>query len=123
MQYALLCYETRDDFAAREDPSQIRRLLGRLDGLRQGAQASRHLRFRRRVPAARHRHQRSGRKSDKRTVHDGPYADSKEQLGGFYVIDVPDLDAALAWAAQMPLLGGRHDGSAAASRRRGAASD
>ena len=29
---------------------------------------------------------------------DGPYAETKEQLGGFSIIDVPDLDAALAWA-------------------------
>lgn len=35
-------------------------------------------------------------------VLDGPYADSKEQLGGYYIIDVPDLDAALAWAARCP---------------------
>jgi len=35
-------------------------------------------------------------------VLDGPYADTKEQLGGFHVIDVPDLDAALAWAARSP---------------------
>jgi hypothetical protein len=33
---------------------------------------------------------------------DGPYADTKEQLGGYYMIDVPDLDAALAWAAKCP---------------------
>jgi hypothetical protein len=33
---------------------------------------------------------------------DGPYADTKEQLGGYYVIDVPDLDAALGWAAKCP---------------------
>ena len=38
----------------------------------------------------------------KSQVLDGPYVDSKEQLGGFYVIDVPDLDAALAWAARCP---------------------
>ena len=31
---------------------------------------------------------------------DGPYAEAKEQLGGFWVIQVPDLDAALAWAAK-----------------------
>jgi hypothetical protein len=43
-----------------------------------------------------------------RTVHgktqvlDGPYADSKEQLGGYFLIDVPDLDAALTWAARCP---------------------
>lgn len=37
-----------------------------------------------------------------RQVQDGPYADTKEQLGGYYVIDVPDLDAALAWAGKCP---------------------
>jgi hypothetical protein len=35
-------------------------------------------------------------------VADGPYAEAKEQLGGFHIIDVPDLDAALAWAARCP---------------------
>jgi hypothetical protein len=40
--------------------------------------------------------------NDKAQVLDGPYADSKEQLGGFHVIDVPDLDAAIAWAARSP---------------------
>ena len=39
---------------------------------------------------------------DKAQVLDGPYADSKEQLGGFHIIDVPDLDAAIAWAARSP---------------------
>jgi hypothetical protein len=38
----------------------------------------------------------------KTQVLDGPYAETKEQLGGFYMIDVPDLDAALSWAARCP---------------------
>lgn len=38
----------------------------------------------------------------KAQVLDGPYADSKEQVGGYYVIEAPDLDAALAWAARCP---------------------
>jgi hypothetical protein len=38
----------------------------------------------------------------KTKVLDGPYAETKEQLGGFYMIDVPDLDAALSWAARCP---------------------
>jgi hypothetical protein len=38
----------------------------------------------------------------KTQVLDGPYAESKEQLGGYYMIDVPDLDAALSWAARCP---------------------
>jgi hypothetical protein len=35
-------------------------------------------------------------------IQDGPFADTKEQLGGTFVIDVDDLDAALAWAKQAP---------------------
>jgi hypothetical protein len=38
----------------------------------------------------------------KRVVQDGPYAESKDILGGFFVIDVPDLDVALEWAARAP---------------------
>jgi hypothetical protein len=38
----------------------------------------------------------------KSQVLDGPYADTKEKIGGFFLIDVPDLDAALAWAARCP---------------------
>lgn len=45
----------------------------------------------------------SVRVTDGRThVFDGPYAETKEQLGGFHIIDVPDLDSALAWAARCP---------------------
>jgi hypothetical protein len=35
-------------------------------------------------------------------VQDGPFAETREQLGGYFVIDVPDLDAALAWAERCP---------------------
>jgi hypothetical protein len=38
----------------------------------------------------------------KTQVLDGPYAETKEQLGGYYLIDVPDLDAALSWAERCP---------------------
>jgi hypothetical protein len=38
----------------------------------------------------------------KRQVHDGPYAETKEFLAGFAIIDVPNLDAALEWAARHP---------------------
>jgi hypothetical protein len=41
----------------------------------------------------------------KRHVHDGPYAEMKEFLAGFGIIDVPDLDAALEWAARHPAAG------------------
>ena len=38
----------------------------------------------------------------KRRVQDGPYADTKEQLAGFLVLELPSLDAALDWAARCP---------------------
>ena len=38
----------------------------------------------------------------KTQVLDGPYVETKEQLAGYYLIDVPDLDAALSWAARCP---------------------
>lgn len=38
-------------------------------------------------------------------VQDGPFADTKEQLGGTFVIDVPDLDAAIEWGRQAPAIG------------------
>ncbi len=41
-------------------------------------------------------------------VTDGPFADTREQLGGYYIIDAPDLDAAIAWAARCP---GAHNGA------------
>jgi hypothetical protein len=38
----------------------------------------------------------------RRVVQDGPFADTKEQLGGYFIIEVPDLDTALDWAAKSP---------------------
>jgi hypothetical protein len=41
-------------------------------------------------------------RAGERLLTDGPFADTKEHLLGFYVIDVPDLDTALEWAAKVP---------------------
>lgn len=41
-----------------------------------------------------------------KTVHDGPFAETREQLGGFYVIDVADLTAATEWARKVPIIPG-----------------
>lgn len=38
----------------------------------------------------------------KTTTTDGPFAETKETLGGYYIIDVADLDAAITWAAKVP---------------------
>jgi hypothetical protein len=41
-------------------------------------------------------------KNGKAATTDGPFAETKEQLGGYYIVDVPNLDAALKWAAKCP---------------------
>ena len=38
----------------------------------------------------------------KRRVQDGPYAETKEQLGGFIILELPSINAALEWAARCP---------------------
>lgn len=40
-------------------------------------------------------------------VTDGPFAETREQLGGFYMLDCGDLDEALAWARKIPMPGGK----------------
>ena len=41
-------------------------------------------------------------RAGERLVTDGPYAETKEQLGGFYIVDVDSLDEAIRWAAKIP---------------------
>jgi hypothetical protein len=46
------------------------------------------------------------RSGDEALVTDGPFAETKEQLGGFYLLECQDLDEALAWAKRLPVHGG-----------------
>jgi hypothetical protein len=46
------------------------------------------------------------REENERVVTDGPFAETKEQLGGFYLLDCDDLDAAIEWAKKVPLSSG-----------------
>jgi hypothetical protein len=45
-------------------------------------------------------------KGDEQVITDGPFAETKEQLGGYYVIQADNLDEALKWAAKIPHPGG-----------------
>jgi hypothetical protein len=36
------------------------------------------------------------------SLHDGPYAETREQLAGYYLVEAPDLDAAIGWARKIP---------------------
>ena len=40
------------------------------------------------------------------TLHDGPFAETREHLGGYYLVEAPDLDAALVWAKRVPVVEG-----------------
>lgn len=101
MQYLIMAMETEDEFAAREDPQRSgeywagwQAYLAALtrSGVLTGAGG---LHAPTTATTVRLR-------DGQRVVHDGPYADTKEQLGGYFVIEVPDLDAALQWAARSP---------------------
>ena len=101
MQYMLLLNETPEDFAKRNDPTAAGEYWGgwnafigamaqagvivKGDGL-QGPTLATTVRI----------------TDGKRQVQDGPFADTKEQLGGYFVIEVADLDAAMDWAAKAP---------------------
>jgi hypothetical protein len=100
MQYMLMFYESADDFTKRGGPAAGDYYAGWMayigalrqsgvvingDGL-QGPPTATTVRLR----------------GDKRLVQDGPFADAKEQLGGYLVIEAADLDAALACAARAP---------------------
>jgi hypothetical protein len=101
MKYTILIYEREAEFGARTD------------GVRQGAYWGAYRAYTQALREAGvmvggaglqpPQHGTTVRQRDgKRHVQDGPYADSKEQLGGFYEIEVPSLDVALEWAARCP---------------------
>jgi hypothetical protein len=101
MQYMLMYRETAQDFAQRADPAAAPAYWGAWNayiGALMGAgvvvngnglqppHASTTVRLR----------------AGKRQVQDGPFADTHEHLGGYFVIEVPSLDNALEWAARAP---------------------
>jgi hypothetical protein len=101
MLYALLIYEKADDFARRESSVESEAYTGAwrayhralLDaGIFVGGKpldepgTATTIRLR----------------ENKREIQDGPYANTKEQLGGFTLLELPSLDAALEWAARCP---------------------
>lgn len=101
MQYAILAQEASADFAARIDPDAAEQYwaswAGYVAALRESG-----------IMTAGAGLQPPGTATTIRLrggsteVQDGPFADVKEHLGGVFLIEVPDLDTAMAWAARCP---------------------
>lgn len=101
MQYLILANETADDFAARTDPSRTDAYWASWSGyIAALADSGVLVSAAGLLPPATATTIRTV--NGAQVVEDGPFADSKEQLGGYFLIDVPDLDAALQWAARCP---------------------
>jgi hypothetical protein len=101
MNYTMLIYQSPDEFAARTDAQKREAFWGSFlpyvkaltdagivvaSGGLQPPESATTIRM----------------TDGRRHVQDGPYADTKEQLGGFFIIDVPNLDMALDWASRCP---------------------
>jgi len=101
MKYTVLVYESEADFGARTDPARKEAYWGAYRAYTQALNAAGVM-----VGGAPLQPGHLGttirHKAGQRQVQDGPYAEAKEQLGGYYVIEVPDLDTALDWAARCP---------------------
>ncbi|MDX2267316.1 MAG: YciI family protein [Bryobacter sp.] len=100
MKYAVMVYETAQDFAQRnneEAPAYWAAYSAYGAALREAGVAAGGQALQGPSTATTLRIE-----GGKRHVQDGPYAETKEQLGGFFLIEVPDLDAALEWAARCP---------------------
>ena len=100
MRFAFLLYDDENAWASASEAEQ-REVIGKHMAYSQALRDAgayvdgaplEHTRAARRVRAA------GGRVR----VEDGPFSDAKEQIGGFYVIEAKDLDAALDWAARCP---------------------
>ncbi len=105
MKYALLVYEDESVYGPGKDNAAVQEVVGR------------HQAFQQQIGAAKLGSSGLAATSSattvrtikgKQTVHDGPFAETKEQLGGFYLIEAADLDAAIAIARKVPLM---RDGS------------
>ncbi len=99
MQYAILFYESAGDFAARQDPARAdywqgwtsySGTIGQSGKLTGGAALQ---------------GPETGATLKTGTVQDGPYADTKEQLGGFFMVEADSLEDALEIAARAPTAG------------------
>jgi hypothetical protein len=105
MKYMLALFVDESRFADRT-PEQLQENMQRWDAFtREAMDAGVHLSGEGLDPSSTATTVRIQENGD-HVVTDGPFAETKEQLGGYYLFDVKDLDEALAWAKKIPMPGG-----------------
>ena len=97
MRYALLVYETDAGVKGRSDPEYQAAYRAYIKAIYEGGVAFAGSGLQDAATTTTFR-----LLGGERHIQDGPFADTKEQLAGFFLIDVPDLDKALEWAARCP---------------------
>ena len=105
MEYLLLIYGNEQGLAA-TPPAQVQEMVGAFMAYTEALRDAGVLRGSNRLRP-------TSAATTVRTVSgqpqtiDGPFAETREQLGGYYLVEVPDLDAALSWARRCPAAQGR----------------
>ncbi len=101
MKYALFIYENEALYGPDKAGPNMQKIVGQHMGFAQGLGAKRlgggGLKGTATATTVR-------TSSGKKTVHDGPFAEAREQLGGFYLIEASDLDEAIEIAKKVPML-------------------
>lgn len=101
MEYMLMFHETTKDAARREDPAAAPAYWGAWQAYVKELAGAGIVKHGNGLQAP-HTGTTVRVEGGKRHVQDGPHPDAKEHLGGYFVIDVKDLDVALDWAAKSP---------------------
>ena len=101
MEYMLTFLQPTEEFATREDPAAYAPVLAAW-GAYMGAMGAAGVMRGGNALQGPHTMTTVRLREGKRLVQDGPFADTREHLGGYVIIDVPSLDDALVWASRAP---------------------
>ena len=99
-QYMLSVHDVVDADDAPTDPAELQKIYDDVDVFNEKVRAAGAWVFAGGLYADRRGDLRRQHQRRRTVVTDGPFAESKEYLGGFWIIEAPDLDAALKWAAE-----------------------
>lgn len=100
MKYLLAIYDEETNRVAQDTPEFDRMMAGYQQLNEELTAQGKHLGGEPLVPSSMATTVRV--RNDEALITDGPFAETKEQLGGFYLIEAADLDEALSWAAKIP---------------------